>query len=59
MSKELLIDWLECPDCGKQDTLVKTERGNHSRLYLGDKTICMECGKDGEIETDGENAWVV
>ena len=59
MSKELLVDWLECPDCGKKDTLVKTEKGNRSRLYLGDKTICMECGKDGEIETDGENTWVV
>ena len=59
MTRAIEIDWLDCPDCGKKDTIVYSEKGNRQRLYDGDKTVCLECGKEGEIETDGENAWVI
>lgn len=57
--KEILIDWLDCPDCGQKDALVKTEKGTSRKLYDGDKVMCLECGRDGEVETDGIDAWVI
>lgn len=56
--KELKIDWLdECLKCGSSIHTVKTENGSQKWLYDGDTVKC-DCGQAGEIETDGECAWV-
>jgi len=54
------ITWLdECPKCGYGTAFVS---GNGYRttqsLWSGDSVVCADCGHEGEIEADGENAWV-
>lgn len=58
--KTLTIPWLTCNNCDAdpQHVIVQTEKGNSKRLYDGDKAECAECGNQGLIETDGENARV-
>ncbi|UVX31524.1 hypothetical protein M12a_00013 [Klebsiella phage VLCpiM12a] len=58
--KTLNISWLSCNNCDAEPSrvIVQTEKGNKNRLYCGDKAECAECGNQGVIEADGENAWV-
>lgn len=61
MSKRLDINWLGmCENCGSEEPkVVDTEKGDEVTLWDGDKVTCKQCGSVGEIEADGENAWVV
>ena len=53
------IDWLDsCPKCDCSEHVVETVEGTKDWLYNGDKVTCGECGHTGEIEADGETAWV-
>lgn len=55
---ELKIDWLNpCNICDSHELTVNTTKGNYSYLYDGDEVKC-NCGQIGEIDTDGECAWV-
>lgn len=57
--KTLKIDWLnQCVKCESHDHTVNTENGSSKWLYDGDKVTCNVCGHAGEIEADGEQAWV-
>ncbi len=38
--------------------MVIGTRTSSTRLYTGDYVECMNCGNEGEIDADGENAWV-
>lgn len=56
--KILKIDWLDCcPECGDSVHTVYTKEGSGKWLYDGDRVVCA-CGQVGEIEADGEAAWV-
>lgn len=53
------IDWLDsCSKCDCSEHVVETVEGTKDWLYNGDKVTCGECGHTGEIEADGETAWV-
>lgn len=54
------VEWLDdCPKCGGKTAIVS---GNGYRtislLNSGDVVECAACGHAGEIDADGENAWV-
>lgn len=52
------VNWLDdCPICGHGQAAVTT-RGYTETLWSGDQVTCMKCGNNGEIDADGENAWV-
>ena len=52
------VEWLDnCPKCGHGQAAVTTS-GQVDNLWSGDQVTCMKCGHCGEIEADGENAWV-
>ena len=56
--KKLKIDWLgKCPKCCSSQLTVETKNGSETWLYDGDKVAC-DCGEAGEIDTDGQHAWV-
>ena len=56
---EIKIDWLDsCPACGCSQHTVSTTDGSKDWLYSGDEVKCGECGHAGEIDADGEAAWV-
>ncbi len=56
---EIKIDWLDsCPKCDCSEHIVKTENGTRKWLYDGDQVTCSKCAHTGEIESDGEIAWV-
>ncbi|MBM5180156.1 hypothetical protein J7937_21750 [Vibrio parahaemolyticus] len=57
---KLNIDWLGvCPRCEHDgDHYVETEKGNAEWLHDSDAVTCGSCGLPGEIEADGEVAWV-
>lgn len=53
------ISWLDsCPNCDCSEHVVETVEGTNEWLYSGDKVTCGECEHTGEIEADGETAWV-
>ncbi|WP_435954137.1 hypothetical protein [Dryocola sp. BD626] len=53
------IDWLDnCPKCGHGEAAVTTQGYGSGTLWSGDQVMCMKCGHCGEIDADGENAWV-
>ena len=57
--KVIKIDWLDsCPKCGDSQHNVTTEHGSQEWLYDDDKVTCSGCGNTGNIDTDGEAAWV-
>lgn len=59
MSKIIEIDWLgACPVCDCSEHKVHTNDGSEDWLYSGDVVECGECGHEGEIDADGESAWV-
>lgn len=52
-------DWLDnCPKCGNEEAAVTTQGYGGQTLWSGDQVTCMKCGHCGEIDADGENAWV-
>lgn len=56
--KKIKVDWLgKCPKCSSSDHTVETENGSKKWLYDEDKVFCG-CGQTGEIDTDGQHAWV-
>lgn len=53
------IDWLDdCPNCGHGKARVTGKSISSNSLWAGDETECAKCGHKGEIDADGENAWV-
>lgn len=55
----VVIEWLDdCPKCGHKQAIVSGTRTSSTRLYTGDYVECLRCGNEGEIDADGENAWV-
>ena len=53
------IDWLgDCPVCSHSEASVSTQGCGGSYLWSGDQATCLKCGHRGEIDADGENAWV-
>lgn len=56
--KNFVVPWLDCA-CGSNNIEVESEKGDELYLYNGDKTLCLDCGRKGEIETDDNCAYVV
>ncbi len=55
----LVIGWLDdCPKCGFDKTNVTGFSISNESLWCGDEVKCIGCGHKGEIDADGENAWV-
>lgn len=53
------IDWLDdCPCCGHGIANVTGKSISSHSLWSGDSAVCAKCGHKGEIDADGENAWV-
>lgn len=56
---KIKISWLDsCPNCDCSEHVVETVEGTNEWLYSSDKVTCGECERTGEIEADGETAWV-
>lgn len=59
MKTTVKVKWLDdCPSCGFDDAAVTGERITPSLLQSGNSVECLKCGHKGEIDADGENAWV-
>lgn len=53
------VNWLDnCPNCGNENAAVTGYRITPNLLKTGNEVKCMKCGHIGEIDADGENAWV-
>lgn len=53
------IDWLDnCPKCGHEKARVTGWSTTTQQLWAGDEVACAKCGHKGEVDADGENAWV-
>lgn len=53
------INWLgHCPNCHNDVHQVTTTDGTPKKLWSGDYVVCPVCDLTGEIDADGENAWV-
>lgn len=48
-----------CPQCDHDDATVKTEHTNPiGYINTGDKAVCNYCGLEGEVDSDGDAAWI-
>lgn len=58
--KTLKITWLDdCQRCGFDEyLLVTTEKGIGCWLFMGDQVKCPRCEFKGEIEVEGNCAYV-
>lgn len=53
------VSWLEkCPKCQGDKVNVTGWSVTADSLWSGDEAVCAKCGHKGEIDADGENAWV-
>lgn len=53
------VTWLEkCPKCQGDKVNVTGWSVTADALWSGDEAVCAKCGHKGEIDADGENAWV-
>lgn len=53
------VDWLhKCPNCNNRTIRVTGWSTTPEALWAGDKAECTKCGHKGEIDADGDNAWV-
>ncbi|MBH2890547.1 hypothetical protein I5Q39_02235 [Serratia marcescens] len=53
------VGWLDdCPACGHGIASVTGSGIDNNWLHFGDAVLCDKCGHAGEIDVDGENAWV-
>lgn len=53
------VDWLhKCPNCNNRTIRVTGWTTTPEALWAGDKAVCSKCGRKGEIDADGDNAWV-
>lgn len=53
------VDWLDkCPGCNNGTARVTGWSVTPEALWAGDKVVCSKCGHKGEIDADGDNAWV-
>ncbi|MEQ9869158.1 hypothetical protein ABRP77_07730 [Pectobacterium odoriferum] len=55
----VIIDWLDnCPKCDHEKARVIGFSISTNSLWSGNPVVCNKCGHLGEIDADGENAWV-
>ncbi|AWC85772.1 hypothetical protein [Enterobacter cloacae complex sp. FDA-CDC-AR_0164] len=53
------VEWLDkCPSCQHQKARVTGWSVTPEALWAGDEVVCAKCGHKGEIDADGDNAWV-
>lgn len=53
------VNWLDkCPNCKNRTVRVTGWSTTPEALWAGDEAVCTKCGHKGEIDADGENAWV-
>ncbi|MDL4447726.1 hypothetical protein [Klebsiella michiganensis] len=53
------VGWLDnCPKCNNDKASVTGWSVSPDTLWAGDEAVCTKCGHKGEIDADGENAWV-
>lgn len=53
------VAWLDdCPKCQHGKAKVTGWSVTSDSLWAGDEAVCSKCGHKGEIDADGENAWV-
>ena len=53
------VEWLDdCPKCRHNKAKVIGWSVTTHSLWAGDEAVCAKCGHKGEIDADGENAWV-
>lgn len=56
--RKFVVPWLDCI-CTSHNIEVNSEKGDELYLYYGDKLKCLDCGRNGEIETDDCCAYAV
>lgn len=53
------VGWLDnCPNCSNDKVSVTGWSVSPDTLWAGDEAVCTKCGHKGEIDAEGENAWV-
>lgn len=53
------VNWLDkCPNCNNRTVRVTGWSTTPEALWAGDEAACSKCGHKGEIDADGDNAWV-
>lgn len=56
--RKFIVPWLDCP-CKSHNVQVESEKGDELYLYYGDEVKCLDCGREGSIETDDCCAYAV